>query len=214
MGKKLMNAEQHLEDSWNSRKPEEDVVVFSDLWICPACREVNSEEKQKCIACGQRVVHAIDPIVSTPSNLTASDREKDVGAAPEDEARPATGSFEEIRNLAHSVNDWICPACGATVHGHTRPNFQLQWIAKLLLVDSFFAAAICGFIVMEIGNWIERVFFPFGGKIKVALIFLPSIVLSWWALSLPRVVSLRCTQCGSRHRQFRAAPGFRKAERL
>ncbi|MGO9109836.1 MAG: zinc finger protein [Thermoguttaceae bacterium] len=205
-----MNAEHHFDDHRNSRKPEDDVTVFSGIWVCPACREVNSEEKQKCIACGQRVVHGVGPIVAR-SNTTATDHERDAAAAPKDEARLATEPFEEIRNLAHSINDWICPACGATVHGHTCPNSQLQWIAKLLLVDSFFAAAICFFIVMAIGNWIERVFFPFDGEIKLALIFLPSIVLSWWALSLPRVVALRCTQCGSRHRQFRAAPGFRKA---
>jgi predicted RNA-binding Zn-ribbon protein involved in translation (DUF1610 family) len=189
-----MNAEHQFDNFRNSRKPEEDVAVFADLWKCPTCREVNSEEKQECVACGQRVAHVIAPSAAG-SNMTAP-------------AHAAAGPLEEIRGLATSVNDWVCPCCGATICRHTRPDAKLQLTAQLLLVGAFLVTAACFFTEMAMAKWIDAVFFPVAGKVKYELLILPSSAVAWWALSLPRVVLLRCPNCGLRHRRYRAAPGF------
>jgi hypothetical protein len=54
---------------------------------------------------------------------------------------------------------------------------------------------------------------PLGGKIEGMLVLFPSMAVSWWALSLPRVVVLRCTRCGSLHRQYRTPPGIFRSNR-
>ena len=190
------------DNSRNSRNIEEDVVPFNDLWVCPACREVNSEEKQKCVACGQRVVYSI---ASTAAEADAT--------AADDEPQRAAEPLEEIRSLAPSIYDWVCPMCGATVHSYTRPNAKLQLTAKLLLAGSLPVTGIWCAALFVIGFRFKLGEVLAWHRLQALLMFVPGAALSWWALSLPRVVSLRCTKCGARHRQYRAAPGFLKIAR-
>jgi hypothetical protein len=205
-----MRAGRKVNDRTNSREPKEDVMLIGGLWACPACREMNSDEQRECIACGQRVIH-----VKVPSGEETNAMGFECGLEESsfcDAASRRAVDPEAIRELTNGVDDWTCPVCGETVHGCARPKSRLQLTAKLLLAFNLLVTGTCMILVISFANQLDAVLGRvLGGKVRDMLVLLPSIALSGWALSLPRVVVLRCTRCGSLHRQYRTPPGFFRA---
>jgi len=150
------------------------------------------------LACGQRIfTNQSEELPGEP----ATQAETGHGIAAGGGHGDIVDAIEEIRVLSAVANDWICPFCGVTVRSHTRPNSRLGMKARLLLACNIPVTAVWVAAMM----WVSA---EIGMRIPVFAMVLPTVALSWWALSLPRVVLLRCVKCGSVHRQYRLVRGF------
>jgi predicted RNA-binding Zn-ribbon protein involved in translation (DUF1610 family) len=169
---------------------------------------MNSDEQRECSACGQRVVH----VKVAPGDETNGWGQGE--SLPCDPEAHGCVPAEVIRELMTGTNDWICPVCGEKVQDRVRPKPRLQLAAQLLLACNVPLAGACMILLFALANRLKAMFgLLLGGRLEGMLLLLPCIVLSGLALSLPRVVVLRCPTCGSVHRQYHTPPGFFSARR-
>jgi DNA-directed RNA polymerase subunit RPC12/RpoP len=197
--------DQQSENWRNSRNPEREVAAVGGLWACPACREMNSDTRDKCSHCGQRVVWQPEPDI-TQSDAVELDQWLDGRVQTgENEPENAREMPDGILELARSIRELVCPHCGKTIHHYTHPRPKLQFTAKLLLALNILLIPLCTSLFLIFApDAIRRMYLFY------VVIWVPPTALSWLALSLPRVLSIRCTNCGHLDRQYRPASGFAK----
>jgi hypothetical protein len=126
-------------------------------------------------------------------------------SSPTQEASDAAEPLAEVFKLARALCDWECPKCGVKIRLSHRPESKLSSSARLILamnVPIVFVLLVFAIVGRKVGIPPD-----IGTDILCASLVLWPLI----ALSLPRIVTVRCRECGFVDRQERQSPVSWKA---